>query len=58
MPFVALALRVLGHELSSLFWQRVICHEVSSPSRFLSFWRLIFFNGNHLAIKGRQKAIF
>ena len=35
----------------------VICHEVSSPLRFFVFGDWIFY-GDHLAIKGRQKATF
>jgi len=41
MPFGALALRV-------------ICHEVSSPSIF--FGATEFFYGNHFTIESRQKA--
>ena len=35
----------------------VVCHEVSSPSRFL-FLATEFFYGDHFAIKGHQKATF
>ena len=35
MPFGAVVICVLCHEVSSPVWRRVKCHEVSSPSRFL-----------------------
>ena len=57
--FGALALCVVRDEVSSLFtFFCVICHEVSSPSRFLVFGDWMFFYGDHFAIKGRQKATF